>query len=83
MKIVITKQTVCDGKHVSIGDVIDATESSARFLIRIGKADTYSEPVIAKSENKDPEPLIDSRIKKAPSRAVSRPIKPTKKASKK
>ena len=83
MKIIITQPTVCGGNHVSIDDVIDATESDARMLIRIGKADTYSEPVIAKSENKDPEPLIDSRIKEAPSRAVSRPIKPTKKASKK
>jgi hypothetical protein len=72
MKIIITQPTVCGGNHVSIDDVIDATESDARLLIRIGKADTYSEPLPTPSDNDDQGPLIPSRIAKVPRRKVSR-----------
>jgi len=73
MKIIITQPTVCAGIHVSIGDVIDASESDARMLICIGKADTYIEPMTKPSDGDDQGPLIPSRIAKAPRRKVSRP----------
>ena len=73
MKIIITQPTVCGGNHVSIGDVVDASESDARLLIRVGKADTYSEALPKPSDNDDQGPLIPTRISKAPRRKVSRP----------
>jgi len=39
MKIKILKQTVCNGEVVKVGDVVEANDRDARFLINIGKAE--------------------------------------------
>ena len=41
MKIEITKNTVCDAKTVSIGQVVDTDSTTARKLIALGKAKVY------------------------------------------
>jgi hypothetical protein len=38
MKIHITRNTICGGIAVTVGDVVDASESDARILISNGKA---------------------------------------------
>ena len=38
MKIEILKRTVCDGEKVAPGDVVNASEKDAKFLINAGKA---------------------------------------------
>jgi len=41
MKIKIVRGTVCDGRVVRPGDIVDASEKSAFVLIRLGKAVEY------------------------------------------
>ena len=38
MRIKITRNTVADGHPVFAGDVLEATEQAARYLIALGKA---------------------------------------------
>ncbi|MFS8181483.1 hypothetical protein ACMG4P_07955 [Pseudovibrio denitrificans] len=38
MKIEILKRTVCDGESVAPGDVVNASEKDAKFLINMEKA---------------------------------------------
>lgn len=39
MKIKILRNTVCDGKVVEVGEVIEASERAAQVLIALGKAE--------------------------------------------
>jgi|TARA_Y100000310_G_scaffold84340_1_gene81164 hypothetical protein len=45
VKIEILKNTCANSRPVSIGEVIDVTESTARQLERTGKAKRYEAPV--------------------------------------
>ena len=38
IQIRITRNTVCDGKQVRKGDVVEAQDRNARYLVAIGKA---------------------------------------------
>lgn len=52
MKITILKNTVCAGVMARVGDVIDAPEKDANYLIGLGFAETYTaEPEIKKSRS--------------------------------
>ncbi|KZL21125.1 hypothetical protein PsAD2_00409 [Pseudovibrio axinellae] len=56
-KIVIVKRTVCDGENVGPGDVVNAPEKEANFLINLGKAEETKKAVgKAKAPEKAPEP---------------------------
>ena len=46
MKILILKSTVADGLFVQAGQVIDAPESDARLLVRMGKASLATDGVL-------------------------------------
>ena len=45
MKIEILKRTVCDGESVAPGDVVNASEKDAKFLINLGKAEKTTKKV--------------------------------------
>lgn len=46
MKIAILKNTVCAGIMARAGDVIDAPEKDANYLIGLGFAETYVPPAL-------------------------------------
>lgn len=54
MRITILKSTVCDGKYVTEGDDVEASDKSARFLINSGKAVEATEKPKKKAPAKKP-----------------------------
>lgn len=50
MKIQIIRNTVCGGEAVSVGDVVNASDSDARILINSGKAVKCEEKSKAKKD---------------------------------
>lgn len=44
MHIRILRDTVCDGSGVKAGAIVDARPDTARFLLKIGKAEAVTEP---------------------------------------
>ena len=54
-QIEITRATVCGGVAVSVGDVIDASDRDADFLVAIGKARHAAED--ARQDAQEPEPV--------------------------
>lgn len=54
MKLKIIRATVCGGKPVEVGEVVDASERDARTLIALGKA----RPV---KDEPQPEPKQDKK----------------------
>ncbi|HYD49545.1 MAG TPA: hypothetical protein VEB21_14410 [Terriglobales bacterium] len=61
MKIRITRNTMLDGKQVSVGDVVDALDRDAYYLVVNGKAVLYTEP----EPTPEPEPKPEPRHKSA------------------
>lgn len=55
-KIEILRQTVANSNPVSIGDVIEVTESVARQLIGTGKAKYYEAPAVQAVAQEEPKP---------------------------
>ena len=52
MKIEIKRATVCGGVPVSVGDIVEASDTDARVLIALGKAIPAAEKV-KKPENRE------------------------------
>ena len=67
VKIKILKNTCANSRPVSIGEVIEVTESTARQLERTSKAERYTAPVQApiappvKEEIKEPKKVAKSK----------------------
>lgn len=59
MKITILKNTVCAGAMTRAGDVIDAPERDANYLIGLGFAHACADP------EPEPEPVIEKGKKNA------------------
>jgi hypothetical protein len=68
MRIKITRNTVADGHPVFVGDVVDAEDRTARYLIALGKATPQ---------------VVEVAPKKAAAAAPAEEKKATKKRSKK
>lgn len=62
MQLKILVSTVCNGKPVKAGSVIEAEGSDARYLVITGKAVEYTEPAPkARAKKKSPvNRMIDS-----------------------
>ena len=43
-KIKILQTTICGGETVLVDEVVDASDSDARMLIKLGKAEVYTPP---------------------------------------
>lgn len=63
-KIKLIRNTVCDGKPVSKGEVVDASAEAGRYLINIGKAvpaqgevAPRGGPMTYNTRVEDPEPV--------------------------
>ena len=74
MKIRLLRNTICDGRAVSAGDVVEASEQAARALIAIRKAELYTAPPPAA----EAPPAIDTEqaVIQAPEAAVAKPARP-------
>ena len=59
MKITILKNTVCAGVMARVGDILDAPEKDANYLIGLGFAVLSAEP------EPEPEPVIKKGKKDA------------------
>jgi hypothetical protein len=44
VKIKMTRHTVCDGRPVKAGDIVETSHIDANYLISIGKAVKYVDP---------------------------------------
>lgn len=65
-RIEITRATVCGGVTVSAGDVIDASDRDADFLVAIGKARHAAEdPAGSEQDDEDAAPRRRGRPRKA------------------
>lgn len=68
MKIKILKQTSIYGVPARVGDVVDATEADATFLIQRGKAELVTEapaPVVVEP------PIVEAPAKRKPRTKVT------------
>lgn len=66
MKIKMLKSSICDGKRVSVDQVVDASDKAARFLLLTGKAVvSKSAPVVEEDQPAEDAPQKRGR-KRAP-----------------
>ena len=72
MKIKLLRNTVCGGRVVLAGEVVDASDRDAQILITIRKAEAFVEP---SPEAAAPEPSAEPEqaVIQAPETAVAKP----------
>lgn len=65
MRIRILRQTSISGRPARVGDVIDASDSDARILLGMKKAELMPDPDLLPIETKPAEPLLSPRKPRA------------------
>ncbi len=71
MKIKIIRNTVVNGEAVNEGQIVDAPEQDARYLISLHKAEAYQEtasPAIETADAVQPVGVIETADVKPPKR---------------
>lgn len=63
MKIQILRDTVAGGQAVKVGDVIEASDADARYLLAVGKAEAVVEAPVTESEPEIEAPKRKPRTK--------------------
>lgn len=69
MKIRMLKASICDGKRVAVGDVVDASDKSGRFLLLSRKAMVFDEPAHQAEEPEAEQPAEEAPKKRGRKRA--------------